>query len=388
VPSFAEEGAARRIETFLPVPLKYSIGGPLKNFNVLRDAVMTEEVLLSELCAIWSISQLSLIVNFSLTLPSHLSRPKYKCPRCTIQTCSVECVKRHKLWSQCSGARDPAAYRKRYQLATPSSFDQDFNFITRVERTIERAENVAQERGIALGEDRRKRAKGEARRDAETQQRKAIVLKAPAGMSRALQNKSKWDNRHKCLLWTVEWILDNGSNVLGNCQETRTIREAFANAVGKRKMRNQQSPAVKTTVSAQYLEPKSASESQQDNFSNPAALTEPASNVEHHFYLHRPNLPSNVRCVIPLMSDATIKDVMLDKVLVEFPTIFVLSISKEKLQEPFITEEEYIKQHGNVVSETSNFKMAGNKELLNSPGPALRQDEAKIKDEIQEDLGT
>jgi hypothetical protein len=340
---------------------------------------MTDEALLSELCAIWSISELSLIVNFSLTPPSHLSRPKYKCPRCTVQTCSVECVKRHKLWSQCSGARDPAAYRKRYQLATTSSFDQDFNFITRVERTIERAGNEAQERGMALGEERRKRAKGEARRDAETQQRNAIVLKAPAGMSRALQNKSKWDNRHKCLLWTVEWILENGSKVLGNCQETRTIREAFANAVGKRKMRNQQSSAVKRTIIAEDLEPKSISESQQDSSSNSAAFSEQVSNVEHHFYLHRPNLPSNVRCVIPLMPDAIIRDVILHKVLVEFPTIFVLSVSKEKLREPFITEEEYIKQHGNVVSETSNFRVACNEELLDSPGPALRQDEAKIR---------
>lgn len=137
-------------------------------------------------------------------------------------------MKRHKLWWQCSGARDPAAYRKRHQLATPTSFDQDYNFITGVERRLERAGTEAQQRGIALSDDRRKRIKGEARRDVETQQRTAIVLKAPPGMSRALQNKSKWDNRHKCLLWTVEWILDNGTKVLGNCQETRSIRRRLS----------------------------------------------------------------------------------------------------------------------------------------------------------------
>ena len=169
--------------------------------------------------------------RFPLTKASHLNRPRYKCPRCTLQTCSLACVKRHKLWSQCSGARNPAAYRKRHELATPSSIDQDYNFITRLERTIERADDQTQERGIKLNENRRKQVKGEARREAEIQQTGAIVFKAPPGMSRALQNKSKWDNRHKCLLWTVEWILEDGTKVFAKCQQRRNIQEAFNSSV-------------------------------------------------------------------------------------------------------------------------------------------------------------
>lgn len=239
--------------------------------------------------------------------------------------------------------RDPAAYKKRYQLATPSSVDQDYNFIAQVERTVERARLEVQERGITLSVESRKRVKGEARRDSEIQQRAAIVLRAPPGMSRALQNKSKWDNRHKCLVWTVEWILENGAQVFTNCQETRTITEAFANAVGRRKVQSRQIHASKIMSSEQDLDIKSIDEQQRSDGSDSAAYAESTPHAENHFYLHRPNLPSHVRCLIPVQPGARIKDVIRDRVLIEFPTIFVLGACQEKLQEPFITEEEYLK---------------------------------------------
>lgn len=80
----------------------------------------------------------------------HINPPKYRCPRCSTRTCSLPCSRRHKLWSQCSGVRDPAAYLKRSELATESAFDRDFNFITKIERSLERAEREAEVRGIPL----------------------------------------------------------------------------------------------------------------------------------------------------------------------------------------------------------------------------------------------
>lgn len=211
-----------------------------------------------------------------------------------------------------------------------------------MERTIERAGHEAHERGIALNDQRRKRVKGEARRDVEIQGRAAIVLRAPPGMSRALQNKSKWDNRHKCLVWTVEWILEDEAKVYGNCQETRTIAQAFANAVGRRKLPSRQGCTSQTTMSRTEDHGIKSTVEHRGN----GGPSQSASHEEYHFYLHRPNLPSNVRCVIPVEPDAIIKDIIRDRVLIEFPTIFVLSHSNDTLQTPFITEEEYLKLHG------------------------------------------
>ncbi|KMU87162.1 hypothetical protein CIHG_05103 [Coccidioides immitis H538.4] len=89
----------------------------------------------------------------------HTNLPKYTCPRCSTRTCSLPCSKRHKLWSQCSGVRDPAAYLKRKELATPAAFDKDFNFITGIERCLERADRDAENRGIMLEDEERSKKK-------------------------------------------------------------------------------------------------------------------------------------------------------------------------------------------------------------------------------------
>lgn len=144
---------------------------------------------------------------------SHVNPPKYRCPRCSTRTCSLPCTRRHKLWSQCSGVRDPAAYLKRNELATESAFDRDFNFITGIERNIERADRDADNRGIDLSlgvqgneldddsqdlNSGRKRkhqnqglVKGEASFLRAAEAGGVKVIRAPKGMSRNKQNGSR-----------------------------------------------------------------------------------------------------------------------------------------------------------------------------------------------------
>ncbi len=101
--------------------------------------------------------------------------------------------------------RDPTAYRKRSELATPAGIDHDYNFLTSIERKIDSASRDATERGVILyGDDdeeegRRKRrkqlVKGEAPLKAALEKSEVIVTKAPAGMERAKQNKTFWNRR-------------------------------------------------------------------------------------------------------------------------------------------------------------------------------------------------
>lgn len=260
-----------------------------------------------------------------------------------------------------------------------------------------------QERGIALNDNRRKRVKGEARRDEEIQERGAIVMKAPSGMSRALQNKSKWDYRHKCVMWTVEWVLENGDKVYGNCQESRTITEAFDNAIGSRKMRKLQSRPSDAKSSTQI--PDCGHSERQERKEIPlgsAAAAGSASSSPLHFYLHRPNLPSNVKCLIPLQPDAPVKEVIRNRVLIEFPTIFVLNVSEEHLSTPFVTEENYLKQQTEMPttcgSETNELPESETKKppvTFNDHPPELDAhevpfgvDEQQVIEVLQRDLGT
>jgi hypothetical protein len=111
--------------------------------------------------------------------------------------------------------RDPGAYLKRSELATPAAFDRDFNFISGIERSLERADRDAENRGIELqrgsaadgpeaeeavevGAGRKRKhpgqglVKGEAGflRGAEAGAVK--VVRAPRGMTRNKQNNSRW----------------------------------------------------------------------------------------------------------------------------------------------------------------------------------------------------
>ncbi|PWY65605.1 hypothetical protein BO70DRAFT_390840 [Aspergillus heteromorphus CBS 117.55] len=197
----------------------------------------------------------------------HIQPPKYRCPRCSIRTCSLPCTRRHKLWSQCSGVRDPAAYLRRNELATEASFDRDFNFITGIERSIERAGRDVENRGIKVGENtgyvedlsvvgledeeglvapeqqdrKRKRGppgagnaegkrpmmKGEAAFLRRAESAGAKVVRAPKGMSRNKMNESRWLPKQQALTWTVEWITGDGQKTMRTCMETSSIADSY-----------------------------------------------------------------------------------------------------------------------------------------------------------------
>ena len=90
-----------------------------------------------------------------LTSSSYTEKPKYRCPRCKTQTCSLACYKRHQQRASCNGQRDPAAYLKRSEWATPSGIDRDYNYLKSVERHVDSTGKEVRERGISTGDSRR-----------------------------------------------------------------------------------------------------------------------------------------------------------------------------------------------------------------------------------------
>ncbi|MCJ1354897.1 MAG: hypothetical protein MMC33_004887 [Icmadophila ericetorum] len=163
---------------------------------------------------------------------SHTETPKYRCPRCLTRTCSLQCTKRHKKWAQCSGLRDPGAYKKRSEVATPAGIDQDYNFISGIEKRIESAGRDTEDRGVILkrhvNENDNGPAKGEVNLKQALRTCGVFVERAPVGMSRQRDNKTYWKKIQKCINWTVEWVFPDGQKVLGNCLETETLATAFA----------------------------------------------------------------------------------------------------------------------------------------------------------------
>uniref|UniRef100_F6RIF9 Box C/D snoRNA protein 1 n=1 Tax=Ciona intestinalis TaxID=7719 RepID=F6RIF9_CIOIN len=58
---------------------------------------------------------------------------KYKCPKCSIRTCSVECVKHHKKLNECDGIRCKTEYVAKENF-TETNLLSDYKFLEEVNR--------------------------------------------------------------------------------------------------------------------------------------------------------------------------------------------------------------------------------------------------------------
>jgi hypothetical protein len=114
--------------------------------------------------------------------PSNTASFKYRCPGCSARTCSLPCYKRHQQWAQCNGKRDPAKFVKKSQLATPAGIDHDYNFLTSIERGLEKA---------------RRAAKGRQASDQHFAVAGVAVIRAPKGLSRQKDNKTHQNKKQK-----------------------------------------------------------------------------------------------------------------------------------------------------------------------------------------------
>ena len=124
------------------------------------------------------------------------SPPKYRCPRCSMRTCSLECSQAHKLRASCSGVRDPSKFIPKREFK-PATVDMDFNFLKRVEKTREEGHSAVKKvdkgasktRKRKMSEAKKKRAINKAGK------RGVNARELPAWMERAKENKVKWDSQ-------------------------------------------------------------------------------------------------------------------------------------------------------------------------------------------------
>ncbi|KAK4962117.1 Box C/D snoRNA accumulation, partial [Elasticomyces elasticus] len=172
---------------------------------------MAEQPLLSELCTV-----------------CYVHPPKYRCPaHPQARTCSLACSKKHKSRASCNGARDPGAYLKKSQIATPAGIDHDYNFLSGVERAFDRAERSAQEKGVQV-HDARKTWVNDGSAMAKYLSANGIVVdRAPKGMSRERANKSQWNSKKKSIIWTVEFIEPDHAPTTLQCRESVALRDLY-----------------------------------------------------------------------------------------------------------------------------------------------------------------
>ncbi|KAK4254643.1 hypothetical protein QN277_009996 [Acacia crassicarpa] len=139
---------------------------------------------------------------------------KYKCPGCSIRSCSLPCVKAHKQRTGCSGKRNQT------QFVPISQFDDnlllsDYNLLEDMKRVAESARRMRTKFGSHSMVPLHLQSLQNVARS-----RKTKLLLLLKGMSKREKNQSRYDYRKKFISWTIEWrfhqtdivLVDHGVN--------------------------------------------------------------------------------------------------------------------------------------------------------------------------------
>ncbi|KAJ3560075.1 hypothetical protein NPX13_g9429 [Xylaria arbuscula] len=283
------------------------------------------------------------------------------------------------------GERDPTVYVPLDKLKTDAGIDHDYNFLTSIERSVERAERVLRGDRDILPQvtpqppphKKTRFNKGQSRgrttvdEGARKWDRNAIqrlrelgihVSSVPYGMTRSKENQTSWNRRTKTINWQVEWLfLDNiqssPKRILHKTLDETPLRVAFADALEydrqrrladdekaeEKKLRKQlvfgQRPQDSTgTWQASSCPVQSQIDSSWRNstdIDNSEGLNE-----KYRFFLLRPKRQSNApRTLVPLDSSGCFATLLPGQEIVEYPTIYALPLGVISLGEGYIIEE-------------------------------------------------
>lgn len=246
---------------------------------------------------------------------------KYTCPACEARTCSIECVKRHKKQTECTGVVDQSKFIPKKELATdPLYINRDYNFLMKLGRDIQvgkrdvkgNAKNVFK-RGNNSNYNRNKRVKldpnTDDRVDAVEQyfpnssstvikRQNTMVILLPDGMSRSTSNKTGYDKKLQTFTWTIQWIFLN--------DKREVIKDFLSYRI------SESLPLIEALP-----------------FSVLTNVQEDLKKEDIKFYLSNVFKHNQKQTYIKLQNDVTIADNLEGTVVLEYPTIYISTTELE-----------------------------------------------------------
>ena len=292
---------------------------------------------------------------------------------------------------------------KKNQLATPAGLDQDYNYLKKIERTIDRASQDSKERhgGKTLASTRNA-ARGwqpDSSLQKYLMEHRIQVERAPKGMTRQKLNHTR-PTKSKRIVWTVEWIDQAGKHELQHdCLESESLGSIYKfHEVEKRNAARRQGTDNGDTGSTQRAAKRKRSEAQpssqptdvksdpvlvsaadglgnhQDakslasftqtdskagadedivkppqpvatDHASPEQQSDTATSAEpqRYFYLVKPATAVSSQVLIPLSTSSTLTACLQDRTVQEYPTIVTLTDSPESLPDGYMLEEDYLR---------------------------------------------
>ncbi|KAG4305357.1 hypothetical protein PORY_001527 [Pneumocystis oryctolagi] len=248
------------------------------------------------------------------------SPPKYRCPRCHIETCSMECSVEHKKRDSCSGLPNPVSFLNKKDLLTIQSLDRDYNFLSSIESSLDFS--VKNRMSFPSNYNALKLKKL-----IEKCGIKYLII--PRGMSRANQNKTFWNKKRKKIFWTVEWIFMKDELKISSIEHKLVpsdiiVIDAYKNFIYKRKIQELLDIDYQTI---QFLIKK----------------------IDH---------PENNSIYEKLNKNATLSENLKGMTILEFPTIYIVNENQCE-KSPTLEREEEIVWIKNEIQIEKNTKQNG-----------------------------
>ncbi|KAG0645891.1 hypothetical protein D0Z07_8054 [Hyphodiscus hymeniophilus] len=272
------------------------------------------------------------------------------------------------------------------------SIDHDYNFLHSIEHKIERSEKrIVEDRGlvekgelVAARRDqnpdewrvkmrkRKRQNPGQEPIERCLKMMRTTVELAPKGMKRSEENATTWSKGRRTIHWQVEWIHESNaarslSKIMGNkpigegyAEHREEERKSLLTDVEKRLEKKQKAKDREreilgrvTTLDLSALsilqDPETAAWGSAATHSLPlvtvgsTSVQSNPSTPGYHFYLLRPQTPSSFPKVLtPLNPAKPLEKLLRRRLVLEFPTIYVLKAGPDDLSEGFVLESDYL----------------------------------------------
>ncbi|ESP00241.1 hypothetical protein LOTGIDRAFT_141139, partial [Lottia gigantea] len=241
---------------------------------------------------------------------------KYTCPRCMIKTCSLMCVKKHKLEKDCNGVRDKTAYISINKFSETDLLS-DYRLL---EDTARKVSNANRD-DLRLRKDR-PHPVNQLIKMARERQTDLKVLPYP--MSRRKTNSTRYLFRDKEISWKVDLIFPqaNVSYTETRVNEKRTIEEILIKYISQ----TESDPVIRQKLK-QYVN---------------------SNSDDYKIFLLVENRPTNDTRYCELDKEKSIKDNLCGKTIVENPSLYIV-LKDEWSEYPLLS-------HGNIYAFISIYR--------------------------------
>ncbi|KAI4945951.1 hypothetical protein J4E91_007392 [Alternaria rosae] len=313
---------------------------------------------------------------------------------------------------------------KKSDLVTPKGIDHDYNFLSGIERNLEKAERIAGATAESTPQNGLSNSQRVGVQYGKLEHAAGVkIMRAPKGMSRQKENKTHMSATKKAtrnVVWTVEWFDETKRRVLTETSSTQLIQDAQpfvqqgTDAKSKKRKLNNEAPVSQSSHSNPPPRPQDdvastapdqnqpieqhevnpelqvnnagpegdtpgrgtpATEEKQQPTKRQADMAEmrpgdtrndgqSMGSGQHRVFLLKPRTSTNRHVLIPLDPSQSLGESLQGRTILEFPTIHVFPAEMEKLPEDYMLEEEYAKLEGEQQREFDEMMQELDPEIL------------------------